>query len=48
MKKEYSVTEISKLKKKPYHKVIRELKKGVYPNARKVGHGWVIPAKDVV
>lgn len=47
MKKNYSVTEIAKKEKLPYYTVIRKLKKGHYPNAYKVGHGWVIPSKDV-
>lgn len=46
-KKNYSVTEISKKTKIPYYTVIRKIKKGHYPNAFKVGHGWVIPAEDV-
>lgn len=46
-KTEYSATEIAKLKKIPYYTVIRRIKKGHYPNAYKVGHGWVIPAKDI-
>ena len=46
-KTEFSVTEVAKLKEKPYHKIIREIKRGGFPNAYKVGHGWVIPAKDV-
>lgn len=46
-KEHYSITEVAKKKNLPYHKVIRALKKGKYPNAYKVGHGWVIPAKDL-
>lgn len=46
-KTEYSVTEVAKREGLPYHKIIRLIKKGRYPNAYKVGHGWVIPAKDV-
>lgn len=45
--KVYSVTEVAKLTKVPYYTVIRKIKKGHYPNAFKVGHGWVIPAKDI-
>jgi len=47
VEKQYSVTEVAAIKRKPYHKIIREINKGQYPNAYKVGHGWVIPAKDV-
>lgn len=46
-KEHYSVTEVADREKLPYHKIIRLIKKGKYPNAYKVGHGWVIPAGDV-
>lgn len=46
-KTNYSVTEIADKTGLPYYTVIRKIKKGHYPNAFKVGHGWVIPAGDV-
>ena len=46
-KTNYSVTEVAKLENKPYYTIIRKIKKGHYPNAFKVGHGWVIPAGDL-
>lgn len=45
--KYYSISELAKKEDIPYHTMIRRVKKGYYPNAYKVGHGWVIPAKDV-
>lgn len=45
--KAYSITELSQILKLPYYTVIRQVKKGKYPNAYKVGHGWVVPAKDI-
>lgn len=46
-KTHYSITELAKKEGVPYYTMIRRVKKGHYPNAYKVGHGWVIPAKDV-
>ena len=46
-KTEYSVTEVAEKTGIPYYTVIRDIKRGKYPNARKVGHGWIIPAEDV-
>lgn len=46
-KQEYSVTEIAKNKNIEYWRAMRMLKKGCFPNAYKVGHGWVIPAGDI-
>ena len=46
-KEHYSVTELADKIGLPYYTVIRQIKRGYYPNAYKVGHGWVIPAKDV-
>ena len=46
-KKHYSVTEVAEKLNKPYYTIIRMIKKNKFPNAFKVGYGWVIPAKDV-
>lgn len=43
----YSVAEVAKLEKRPYHKVIRLLKKGHYKDAEKIGWGWIIPTTSV-
>jgi len=43
----YSITELANKEGVPYYTMIRRVKKGYYPNAYKVGHGWVIPAGDV-
>lgn len=48
MEKEYSVTEIAEKRGVPYHKVIRMIKKGCFPHARKCGWGWIIPERDVL
>lgn len=44
---EWSVTEVAKECKTKYYKVIRAINKGWFPNARKVGWGWVLTDADV-
>lgn len=43
MPKEINLAQLAKKLNKPYNKVRRDLIKGKFPGARKVGHGWVIP-----
>lgn len=45
--KSYSVTELAKKLELPYYTTLRKVKKGHFPGAFKVGHGWVIPAKGI-
>lgn len=45
--KDLSAGEIAVRMKEPYFRIIRRIKRNEFPNARKVGWGWVIPEQDL-